>query len=86
LGAALHAEADQLIRFPRMHIAASVVNRILNVADDLPQRVDIGDRSPTSMETASEGVALDAKIQQPLAPVSAEPPLAEQVALKTLLR
>lgn len=58
------------IRFPRMHVAESVVNRILNTAESL-QRSQIGfsvpprTPEPAVPDTVKQGVELDAALAQP---------------------
>lgn len=74
------------IRFPKMHVAQSVVNRILNVADGLkappPAAVD---RAPAVAEPELEGELLTQELAAPAPPVTADDATAEQIALKGFL-
>ncbi len=53
------------IKFPKMHVAESVVNRILNIADGIP---DQGSQAatvapqPAVPDSTGQGIALDAQI------------------------
>ena len=59
------------MRFPQYHIATSVINRILNLADDV-EPVAVADPSqPALPDTAAQSVALDAAIAQPVQAVPA---------------
>ncbi len=54
------------IKFPKVHVATSVVNRILNVADGFP---DQGSKAvvtppPEVPETGAQGLALDHQIAE----------------------
>jgi len=60
------------MRFPKMHIAASVVNRIMNAADDLVSPVSDVD-VPVLPDTTAESNALNAALAQPIAPMAAPP-------------
>lgn len=66
------------IRFPRMHVAQSVVNRILNVADELvAQRapaVPEPHPAPEPADPTIPGAELDLALREPLAPM---PPIDE---------
>ena len=53
-----------MIKFPKIHIATSVVNRILNMADGIP---DVGSQAtrtaePQVPDTATQSLALDSKL------------------------
>jgi hypothetical protein len=73
------------IRFPKMHIAESVINRILNVNDALdiaeraamvapPMGASVPIAAPsTPPGVEMEGLALNAQIQQPAPPDMAVP-------------
>lgn len=65
-----------MIRFPKMHIAKSVVNQILNVADEIspPASIDI----PSIPEGSAMGTELDAKLSTPTPDVAAPDGLAMQ--------
>ena len=66
------------INFPRMHIANSVVNRILNVADGLEGAApNAATPEPPVPDTFIEGEQLDAALA---APVPALPPIDEAPA------
>lgn len=65
-----------MIRFPRMHIATSVVNRILNAADELETAADRRNPPATAAfrreppvpavpDPTIEGAELDAALRQP---------------------
>jgi hypothetical protein len=56
------------IRFPKMHIAQSTANRILNIADGLPAVAPIPIPAPVMPEIDDQGEALTAQLQTPLAP------------------
>jgi hypothetical protein len=63
-----------MIKFPKMHIAASVVNRILNVRDDMTngrQTLDIptGTRAPDVPDPQRLGVGIEEAIATPAAPL-----------------
>lgn len=51
-----------------MHIAQSVVNRILNVADGLPDPGIASAIVPDVPDTAMQGIQLDQKLAQPVSP------------------
>lgn len=55
-----------MIKFPKVHIAASVVNRILNVRDELgasaPARAPV---APNVPDPTAEGDVIDAKLNAP---------------------
>jgi len=53
------------IRFPKMHLAASVSNRILNVADGLPAVLSDPVESPVLPDVAAQGAVLDQQIATP---------------------
>jgi len=65
-----------MIPFPKMHIAESVVNRILNVHDELsakqrtPQAPAGVSSEPVVADPTLQGVALDRALEQPAAPVA----------------
>ena len=58
------------IRFPKMHIAESVSNRILNIADGLPSAVTmpLPMSAPVPPDVPGQGEALDAQLQTPPGP------------------
>lgn len=56
-----------MIKFPTVHIATSVVNRILNLADGIPDQAPPGvSRAPLAPgpTVARQSVALDQKLAQ----------------------
>lgn len=55
------------IRFPRINIATSTVNRILNVADGIPSPVPSVVVPPALPDVALQGAQLDAQLQTPSA-------------------
>lgn len=58
-----------MIKFPQLHIAESVTNRILNIADGLPDRgsrASVPTPPPSVPETRDQGAAIDAALVQPL--------------------
>ena len=77
-----------MIKFPRISIAASTVNRILNAADSIgkmgsPAVVARG--APNVPDAAPLGAALDTAIAEPTGPVSpTEPGLAEELTTAPL--
>lgn len=61
-----------MIRFPQVHIATSVVNRILELAENLPQE---SSGAPVSAPLVSDGSQLGAQLDAALAaPQPAELP------------
>lgn len=55
------------MKFPKMHIATSVVNRILNVADGLPSGAPaMPAPEPRLPNTADQSALLDAKLEAPI--------------------
>ena len=77
-----------MIKFPKMHVAASVVNRIMNAKahiDASQAASNAADRAPNVPDSVALGGDIDAELNAPQAPVSAEPMLAEEIALKGLL-
>lgn len=72
-----------------MHVAESVVNRILNAADDLERagstsRAPPSPHAPTVPDPTAEGAALDAALQTPppeMPPVSDEAEAALEPAI-----
>jgi len=77
------------IRFPRLHIAESVVNRILNAADELETRAEARQAAPFAHvppvpDPSMQGAALDAALATPPAdmpPVSDETEAALEPAI-----
>lgn len=61
--------ANESIRFPKMHIAASVSNRILNIADGLPAPAPGPMPDPVLPDVSGQGDALNQKLATPPAPV-----------------
>lgn len=62
-----------MIRFPRMHIAESVVNRILNADDELGPAAPVTLPEPTVADPTAAGVAIDAKLSQPASSPAPQP-------------
>jgi len=56
-------------RYPRLHVAESTVNRILNVAAQVPQPVSVT-VPPAMPDVALQGAELDAKMKAPPAPAA----------------
>lgn len=56
------------IPFPRMHIAQSVLNRIMNTLDEIepPAIAAVQPEPPIVEEPLDEGLTLDASLEQPL--------------------
>lgn len=54
-----------MIKFPKVHIATSVVNRILNLRDEVAARAALASRDPQVPDPALAGDVLDAKLAQP---------------------
>lgn len=62
-----------MIRFPKMHIAQSVVNRIMNVADDLEMAQNKpAMHVPAMPDATAQGAALDEALATP--PAGVTPP------------
>lgn len=75
------------IKFPKVHIAQSVVNRILNVADGIEAKraaTALVDRAPNI--APPQGEVLDAELGAPQPPVTADDQTADAVALKGLMQ
>lgn len=54
------------MRFPQLHIAESVVNRLLNLADDLEQESDAAISAPPPVtDPTRQSLQLDQALQQP---------------------
>ena len=72
-----------MIKFPKMHIAASVTNRILNVMDELEEKKgpETPITPPSIPEPDTSGDAIEVKLATPPGPVSAPPELAMQDVL-----
>jgi hypothetical protein len=75
-----------MIKFPRVHIAESVVNRILNLRDELqaPAPAAVDSAPPAVPDPAGQGALIDAQLDMQPPPVTADDPMAEQIALKGL--
>lgn len=68
-----------MIKFPKLHIAQSVMNRILNLQDELEagEAEPVSAVSPPSIpEATGAGQALDVALAKPVENVSAPPELA----------
>lgn len=60
------------IRFPKIHIAESVANRILNIADGLPSSPSLPMAAPVPPDVPAQSDALETQLQTP--PMAAELP------------
>lgn len=69
------------MRFPRFHLATSVVNRILNVADQVEQ-MPVASEPPPVPRTDQQSRNLDAQLATPPAAVPAPPGSQNQVLLE----
>lgn len=67
------------IPFPKVHIAQSVLNRILNAIEGEPSFALTDMQPPIPPDPTVEGVALDSNLEKPASPV-AVPPEAEAAA------
>lgn len=56
------------IRFPKIHLAESVSNRILNIADGLPTAMPDVVPAPMMPDIGTQGEALDAQLNTPPMP------------------
>lgn len=75
-----------MIKFPKLHIATSVVNRILNVHDGIEaQRATSTDRAPNDPMPAVESAVLEQRLNAPQPEVTADDPTAAAIALKGLV-
>jgi hypothetical protein len=55
-----------MIKFPKVHIAASVVNRIMNVRDEIDATAAArAPREPNVPDPTAEGEVIDAKLNAP---------------------
>ena len=78
------------MRFPQMHIATSVVNRLLNLRDEMIAEIPIPSPIPSPIPIPApnvadpllEGIRLDAAVAAPVKPTSVEgaDPLTARVA------
>ncbi|HET7135188.1 MAG TPA: hypothetical protein VFJ25_04655 [Casimicrobiaceae bacterium] len=77
-----------MIQFPKLHIATSVTNRILNVADEIARhrRPSTKAAAASAPDQVPEGQALDAAIYAPKAPADADSQTADAIATAPLLR
>lgn len=74
-----------MIKFPKVHIATSVMNRILNLHDEIETaRAPASDRSP-ALDPSGQGAVLDAALDTPAPPVTADDDTASAIALKGLV-
>ena len=60
---------NNLTKFPQLHIATSVVNRIMNLRDSVEPLV-APKPTPTIPDPSMEGGALDAQLLSPTPPVA----------------
>ena len=56
------------IRFPKMHVAESVANRILNIADGVPGAKPLPVPAPMMPDVGGQGDNLDMQLATPSAP------------------
>lgn len=63
-----------MINFPKLNIATSVVNRILNAADEVEARAPALQGVPPMPNAAPLGEALEAEIAGPVPPVTETDP------------
>ena len=61
------------IRFPKMHIAQSTANRILNIAAGLPDVAPATARPPVLPDLGTQDQALTAQLETPPAPAELPP-------------
>jgi hypothetical protein len=73
-----------MIQFRTQRLATSVVNRIMNVFDGLPPRVQPG--MPAAPDVLPEGQLLDQQIYSPKQPADADPQTADAIGLAPLLK
>ena len=62
--------ASNSIRFPRMHVAQSTSNRIINVARGLPAPAQGNPLPPELPDVTSQGQLLDAQLATPPGPAA----------------
>lgn len=79
-----------MIRFPKVSIATSVVNRILNVHEEIEAASvalpSVSQAStPPVPNSQAAGATLDQSLAAPVQPVGGEPELADALALKGVL-
>jgi len=79
-----------MIRFPKINIATSTVNRILNVADEITAGANLKSAptprgAPNVPDTSRSGPAIDAALAAPTAASDAAPEIADAVALKGIM-
>lgn len=55
-----------MIKFPKVHIATSVVNRILNIADGIPTPGAASVAVPDVPDSIAQSTALNQKLAEPL--------------------
>lgn len=58
------------MRFPQYHLATSVVNRIMDIANQV-QTMPLPTQPPSVPDATSQGAALDEALAQPIQPVAA---------------
>lgn len=73
-----------MIPFPKMHIAESAFNRMLNMLDDNAPTNPIPQAPPVSPDPTQQSLALDATLQQTPPPVeAADPEMAQEGMLQS---
>ena len=71
------------MRFPKYHLATSVVNRIMNVANRV-QAMPVPDKAPNIPNPTAQGQALDKALATPPQPVPAPAGSEEVVAMENM--
>lgn len=71
------------MRFPKYHLAESVVNRILNVAERV-ESIPTPSAPPQIPNASKQGQAIDQAIAQPPAAAPAPPGVEEVVAIENM--
>ena len=71
------------MRFPKYHLATSVVNRIMNVAKQV-QAMPVPTQAPQVPDSARQGQAIDQAIAQPPAAAAAPPGVDAVVAMENM--
>ena len=71
------------MRFPKYHLATSVVNRILNVANRV-QAMPLPTQAPQVPDASRQGQAIDNQLATPPASAQAPPGTEEMVAIENM--
>lgn len=72
-----------MIRFPLMHVAQSVTNRIINVANHVNAQV-IQPSVPDLPDIQAQGQAIDAAVTAPVGAVDAPEGIEEAIVMRVL--